>query len=143
MKKLGLLLMACIFVGSLFSQNDARDQRKQRAIQESERVAQQLNLTEEQIKQKATIDAQLYQELEGIQAKRKTVMEMRQNMKDETATAEDREKTSQMMNDLREEQIKIKQEADKKFMNILTDEQKATYEKMKASKSVKKPVMSK
>lgn len=143
MKKLGLLLMACIFVGSLFSQNDARDQRKQRAIQESERVAQQLNLTEEQIKQKATTDAQLYQELEGIQAKRKTVMEMRQNMKDETATAEDREKTSQMMNDLREEQIKIKQEADKKFMNILTDEQKATYEKMKASKSVKKPVMSK
>ena len=120
----------------------SKDARMERAKAQSEKLAKDLNLTQAQIEEKAEIDAAMYADMEAIQAERKAIMETRQSL-DENSSNEKRESLSAEMDSLRKRQMEIKQKAEEGFMNILNEEQKAAYMKMKTPTSVKKTMESK
>ena len=130
MKKLiGISLLALFVCFSSFGQDSSSD-KMSRAEMQAQRMAKELNLSQEQIEKKEEIDAYTAEQYKKINQMRQEVMEERAALSQD-ATDEEREALTEKMSKLRTQQIEVKKEASKKFEAILTAEQMEKYKEMR------------
>ncbi|MEM7162847.1 MAG: Spy/CpxP family protein refolding chaperone [Bacteroidota bacterium] len=135
MKKIiGISLLALGLCFNATAQDKAMEKQTRAQVQ-AERMAKELNLTPAQVEKKAAIDAETQEKYQEINKLRQEVMDMRAGLPQD-ATAEQREEVTNMMKELREKQMMVRNEANQKFESILTDEQKKKYKEMR---TVQKP----
>lgn len=108
MKKLFVLALAALFTVSAFAQNKQKGTPEERADKVTNRMKEKLNLSDEQVAKIKAINLDAAKKKEELKAKGK----------------DERKQMRTQVNN-------IETERDSKIMEVLTEEQKAEYTKMK------------